>query len=117
VANISQPESALSQLTCLPHLTHFSLDLHLDETCHEFIERSDHLIEDAAQQRAIGLYRQLHVESLALTFRITYPARSWMFRVSRGRGGDVVVARECEGVEARGIGVDTPAGGAFDPFG
>lgn len=117
MANISQPESALSHLTCLPHLTHLSLDIHLDETCHEFIERSDHLIEDAAQERAIGLYQRSHVESLALTFRITYPARSWTFRVSRRHGGDVVVAREFVGVPSREMGVGTSAVGVFDPFG
>lgn len=99
------------------------MEIHVDELCYEFLQASEHLIEDAAEQRAIGLFHGLRdshspspIHSVAVNFKRTFPIRNWKFTVERIDGEDFVLLKDFVGVPLSALEVVTPAGGYFNPF-
>jgi hypothetical protein len=80
-------------------------------------------MERAAEQRAIGLFRQLRerhspspIQSAAVNFKISFPQRNWKFTVRRD-GEDLTVSKDFVGRPSSQGKVRNPLGGTFDPFG
>jgi hypothetical protein len=108
----------------LKQLANLTVELHVDELCFEFLRASEHLIEESAEQRAIGLFHQLRqshspspIQIVAVNFKITFPPRNWKFTVRRRSGEDFSLSKDFVGVPSSAMEVVTPAGGHFDPWG
>ncbi|KAL1604888.1 hypothetical protein SLS60_004428 [Paraconiothyrium brasiliense] len=114
---------AVSELGKLRQLANLTVELHLEELCYEFLQGMGHLIEEAAEQRAIDLLHQLRerhspspIQSVAANFKITFPIRNWKLTVKRRDGENFMLSKDFVGVPLSELKPVTPAGGHFDPF-
>jgi hypothetical protein len=121
---LPQPQAAISELAKLQQLEHLTVTLLVNELCHEFIVHQEHLMEGAAEQRAIRLFRQLRerhsaspIQSVAMNFKISFPQRNWKFTVERRDGDGFAVSKDFVGMPSSQMEVRNPLGGTFDPWG